>query len=184
MNLVAISGSLRPESLNTMLLHSLREFLPTGTSYTVINSLAELPFYDQSLESEPPSSVLALRSQAEQADAVIIASPEYNYSYTGLLKNALEWLSRPVGSGALEHKTVALLGASPGIYGTIRSQAHLRQVLHGTNSLVLRRPEIYINEAPKKFDQAGKLIDPIARSLVEQMITNLHSHLDENFEAA
>ena len=182
--ILAISGSLRPESLNTMLLRALGEFVPSTIRYEVVSDISALPFYDQRLEVDPPSSVLDLRSKVHEAHALILASPEYNYSYSGLLKNALEWLSRPVGSAVLEHKPVAILGAAPGLYGTVRAQAHLRQVLHGTNSVVLRRPEVYVNEASKKFDDTGKLIDPTARSLVEQLIYNLLSHLPENFEAA
>jgi chromate reductase len=171
--LIGISGSLREGSYNTLLLRSLEEFMPADVKFEVIETLSLLPFYNPDLEADLPEVARNLRDEVRDADGLIIASPEYNYSFTAVLKNAIEWLTRPPADSALEAKPVALVGAAPGLYGTVRGQGQLRQVLHGANALVISRPEVYVNEVAKKFDGHGTLTDPIARELSGALVTNL-----------
>lgn len=170
---VGLSGSARDGSYNTQLLEALRELLPEGVNYVVRGDLAQLPFYNQDLELDPPAAVLELRELVSKADGVIVASPEYNGSFTAVIKNAIEWLSRPYGIGALEQKPVAILGASPGAFGTIRAQTHLRSVFHSTNSAVVAKPEVFVTTAHLKFDDKGLLNDPVTRDLTTQLIEGL-----------
>ncbi|MHB8191186.1 MAG: NADPH-dependent FMN reductase [Ferrimicrobium sp.] len=177
--IVGLSGSVRERSWNTLLLRSIGVLLPDGVDYEVIDTLGDLPFYDEALDLDgPPSAVLTLRNRVREAYGVVIASPEYNYSYSAVIKNAIDWLSRPQGMSVLQQKPVALVGASPGLFGTLRAQAHLRQVLHGTNSLVITRPEVFVSEAAKRFDDEGVLVDPTALSLSSQLLSALLADAD------
>jgi chromate reductase len=173
MHFVGLSGSFRRGSWNTMLLRTVGQWLPDGATYEVFDRLDRIPFYAEELEAHPPQSAAQLRAAVARADGILIASPEYNHSYTPVIKNAIDWCSRPVGRGALIGKPVALLGAAPGLFGTVRAQSHLRQVLHGTNSVVLARPEVFVNEAERRFDTEGRLIDPVSSALVAELVEGL-----------
>lgn len=173
MQLVGLSGSFRPGSWNTRALESIRDLLPESVAYEVFDRLDQVPFYAEELERDLPATAARLRTAVAEADGVIIATPEYNHSYTPVIKNAIDWLSRPFGRGALIGKPVAVLGVAPGLFGTVRAQAHLRQVLHGTNSVVLARPEVFINEAERRFDASGRLVDPTASALVAELVDGL-----------
>jgi len=174
MEIVALSGSQRPGSLNTRLLAGVGALVPPSASYRVLSGLERLPFYDPAMEEAPPAVAVALREAVGAADAVLIASPELNHSFSALIKNAIEWLSRPtVELAALTDKPVALLGAAPGRFGTVRAQAHLRQVLWAAGAVVLARPEVFVTEAETKLGERGEVLDPVARELIVEVLDNL-----------
>ena len=177
--IVGMSGSTTKKSYNTALLRAFGDQLPSGINFHLIQGLELLPFYSPDLDGpQIPDSAKELRDLVSSADALVISSPEYNYSYTSLIKNALDWLSRPYGNHALVNKPVALLGASQGLLGAIRAQLHLRDVLHATESDVIVRPEIFVTQAASKFDENMMLIDPSTRLLLDQMVTAVVTHVD------
>lgn len=135
--------------------------------------MSDIPLYNQDTEQPLPKPVEELKGKVRAADAILIASPEYNYSMTGVLKNALDWGSRPYGENAWNNKPVALMGASAGMQGTSRAQYHLRQVFVYLNMHPLNQPELMIGSAQDKFDQQGKLIDPKVRQRVADLLVAL-----------
>jgi chromate reductase len=130
-----------------------------------IRDIAGLPFYNQDVEEEPhlPESVAQLRDAVRAADALLIATPEYNYGVPGVLKNAIDWLSRPPRQSALNGKPAAIMGAAPGMAGTARAQSQLRQAFVFTNTYAMLQPEVLISRAHEKFDGSGRLSDDAAR---------------------
>jgi chromate reductase len=165
MHILGISGSLREGSLNTAALRACATLLPDGVTFSLAN-LSDVPLYNEDIRVQGlPPSVQQLREQINAADAIVIATPEYNYSFPGVLKNAIDWASRPPDQ-PFDGKPVALMGATPGGLGTSRAQYQLRQVFIYLNSPMLNRPEVMISAAPSKFDADGKLIDePTAENL-------------------
>ena len=158
MHILGISGSLRQGSLNTAALRACASLLPEGVALSLAD-LSEVPLYNEDIRAQGlPSSVQQLREQIKAADAILIATPEYNYSFPGVLKNAIDWASRPPDQ-PFDGKPIALMGATPGGLGTSRAQYHLRQVFIYLNGHVLNRPEVMISAAPTKFDNDGKLTD-------------------------
>src|SRR5436305_11284228 len=129
MRILAVSGSLRESSYNTSLLRAALEGAPDGIELELWEGLAELPLYDEDLEADAPESVHRLREAWAAADAILFATPEYNGSIPGGLKNAIDWASRPKGAAALTNKTVAVVGASTGQFGALWAQQDLRRVL-------------------------------------------------------
>lgn len=156
---VGLSGSLRRASLNTALLRAAAAEAPVGMAVEVV-TLHGVPLYDGDLEVAEgvPPAVQALAETIAAADAVLIASPEYNYSLPGVLKNALDWVSR-VPNKALAGKPVAITGASPGRWGTARMQYQLRHALLFSDARVLNKPELMVSQAGSLFDDAGVLVD-------------------------
>jgi len=130
MKVLAISGSLRRDSYNTKLLRAAEELLPPAVDFVLYEGLKGVPPYDQEDDVEPaPPAVAALRRAVADADAILFATPEYNSSIPGVLKNALDWVSRPVATNSLRNKPVAVVGASTGAFGAVWAQAELRKVL-------------------------------------------------------
>jgi chromate reductase len=171
-NVVGISGSLRKGSHNTALLRAAAELMPEGMSLEILD-LASIPMYNGDLDGPTkPDAVTRIRERLAAADALIIASPEYNYSIPGVLKNALDWASRGSDS-PLNGKPVALMGASPGSMGTVRMQMHLRQVLTFNNMFPLNKPEVYIAQSHTKFDNQGTLTDEKSRDLIRRQMSML-----------
>ena len=170
MHILGISGSLRQASLNTAALRSCATLLPDGVTFSLAD-LSDVPLYNEDLRVQGlPSSVQQLREQISTADAIVIATPEYNYSFPGVLKNAIDWASRPPDQ-PFDGKPIALMGATPGGLGTSRAQYQLRQVFIYLDSRVLNRPEVMISAAPSKFDADGKLIDePTAENLRKLLV--------------
>lgn len=158
MKIVGISGSIRANSFNSKLLRNAEGLLAPSHTLEIIN-LRDIPMYDADLEAAGlPESVARAKALIESADGVLFASPEYNYTYSGVLKNALDWFSRgPVRP--LMEKPVAVIGASTGNFGAVRSQTALRQLLHGMGAHVLPKPELLVGQAASKFDENGTLID-------------------------
>jgi chromate reductase len=161
MRILAVSGSLRADSFNTSLLRAAAEAAPEGVEVELFDpaGLAALPLYDQDLDSDDvPQSVERLRSAWASADAILFATPEYNGSVPGGLKNAVDWASRPRLEAALMNKTVAVVGASTGQFGAMWAQADLRKVL-GTAGARVVGDELPVTHAHEKFDSSGRLLD-------------------------
>ncbi len=172
MHLLGISGSLRKNSLNTAALHACQDLLPAGVTLSLFD-IAAIPLYNEDVREQGfPPAVQQFREQIAAADALIFATPEYNYSIPGVLKNAIDWASRPPEQ-PFENKPIALIGATPGGFGTSRSQYHLRQVFIYLNGLLLNRPEVMISSAPSKFDAQGQLIDPATAEQLRKMLLAL-----------
>jgi chromate reductase, NAD(P)H dehydrogenase (quinone) len=173
-SLLGISGSTRKASLNRALLVAVGELLPEGTTFTLYDSIEQLPIFNSDLQE--PTAVLALKSAIAGADGVVFAVPEYNYSIPGGLKNALDWVSRPPATSPLRGKPVGLVGAATGMSGTIRAQNHMRQMLVYSDSPVMNQPEVLIPRAQERFVN-GKLTDESTRQLVERFATALVTHI-------
>ena len=161
MNLVGICGSTRTKSLNRALLRAVAETLPSGTTMHILDQPLQLPIFNSDLP-EPPE-VGALKQAIASSDGVVFAVPEYNYSIPGGLKNALDWVSRPPAHSPLRGKAVALCGAASGMSGTIRAQAHMRDMLVYSDTFVLAQPEVLIPRAQDRFDGEGRLHDETTR---------------------
>jgi len=172
MHILGISGSLRQGSLNTAALRACASLLPEGVTLSLAD-LSEVPLYNEDIRTQGlPSSVQQLREQIKAADAILIATPEYNYSFPGVLKNAIDWASRPPDQ-PFDGKPIALMGATPGGLGTSRAQYHLRQVFIYLNGHVLNRPEVMISAAPTKFDNDGKLTDESTAENLRKLLAAL-----------
>jgi chromate reductase len=157
-NVLGISGSLRKGSLNLKALKAAGGLLPAGCAFQIAD-ISGVPVYDNDVYDKGfPPAVETLRAQVSAADALLIATPEYNYSIPGVLKNAIDWVSRPPDQ-PFAGKPVALLGASPGGSGTMRAQYHLRQVFVFLDMKPVNKPEVFIPGAAGKFDEAGALTD-------------------------
>mgnify|MGYP000172587320 CR=1 FL=1 len=170
--ILAISGSLRKGSYNNGLLEAARELAPKNCDFEIF-SLKEIPIYNQDEENPLPPSVAALKAKIKEADSILIATPEYNYSFSGVLKNAIDWSSRPYGDNSWNNKKVGLMGASMGLQGTSRAQYHLRQVFLCLNIHVLNKPEILISAAHEKFDKTGNLLDPKTKEKILELLSAL-----------
>ena len=170
--ILGIAGSLRKESYNKALLRAALAQVPSGTTMQIFD-LAVLPLFNQDLEAQSNDNVKAFKDAIRDADAVLIASPEYNYSIPGVLKNALDVGSRPYGDNAWNGKPVALMGGSIGMLGTARAQYHLRQVFVCLNMHPLNQPEVMIPFVQEKIDAAGNLTDEKARAMIGQLVENL-----------
>ena len=170
-HVLGFSGSLRKASYNTALLRAAGDLVPEGMSLEIFD-IAPIPLYNQDLESALPPSVQEFKARIAAADAILIATPEYNYSVPGVLKNAIDWASRPPDR-PLNNKPGAMMGASSGLFGTVRAQHHLRQILQHTNVLALNKPEVYVPQAQNKFDSNGQLTDEITRGFVKDLLVAL-----------
>lgn len=174
LHFVTLLGSLRKGSLNGIVARTLPELAPEGVTITSLGSVGEFPHYDQDVQEQRfPAPVLDMAEQIRAADGLIIVTPEYNYSMPGVLKNALDWLSR-VTSQPLARKPVALQTVSPGAIGGARAQYHLRQSLVFLDAFVLNRPEVMIGQAMSKFDtDRMALTDQPTRAYLTRQITAL-----------
>jgi len=170
LSILGIAGSLRAGSFNRSLLAACRELAPAGMEIAPWERVGEIPLYDADLEARGvPEPVEALKSAMRAADGILIATPEYNHSIPGVLKNAIDWASRPAGKPAYGGKPVALLGATPGRGGTIRGQLAVRQALD-TYVHILPRPEVFVSQAGEKFDPSGRLTDEPTRRVVAGLL--------------
>jgi chromate reductase, NAD(P)H dehydrogenase (quinone) len=167
MRVLGISGSLRRDSHNTTLLYAARElFEAEGAELVIYDGLKDVPPYDEDDDGDDaPAAVAQLRDAVAGADAVFFATPEYNSSIPGQLKNAIDWLSRPIATNPLRNKPVAVVGASTGMFGAVWAQAELQKVLGATGARVAEG-EVAVGHAQTRFDEDGRLNDP---NLVEQV---------------
>jgi len=175
MRVLGISGSLRRGSHNTSLLRAAAELLPDGVELELWDGLKAVPPYDEDDDVEPaPAAVTELRDAIAGADAILIATPEYNHSVPGQLKNAIDWASRPLATNPLRNMPVAVVGASMGAFGAVWAQAELRKVLAATGARVVEG-EVAVGHAHEKFDADGRLTDETLRDtlgeLVEALVT-------------
>jgi chromate reductase, NAD(P)H dehydrogenase (quinone) len=171
--ILGICGSMRRTSYNAGLLRAAADLLPDGVELAFC-SIAGLPmFNDDLLQVGPPESVLELKASIAISDALLFATPEYNYSLPGVLKNAIDWASRPVATSPLSGKPVGMMGASTGPFGTVRAQLHLRQVCVFTNMLPLNKPELMVARAAEKFDSEGNLNDTATRARLRDLLAAL-----------
>ena len=174
MKILGIPGSLRKESFNRMALRAAATLLPPNTRLEVFE-LDNIPIYNQDQDKNMPARVLEFKKAIRDADAILISTPEYNYSIPGPLKNAIDWASRPYGESAWKGKPVAVMGASSGAYGTARSQLHLRQCFVTLDMPQVMQPEVLIGDAAKKFNASGELKDDAACKLIGKLIERLVS---------
>ena len=163
-SLLGISGSVRKASTNRSLLVAVGELLPEGSTLEIHDGLERLPIF--SSDHADTHEVAALKLAIQTADGIVFAVPEYNYSIPGGLKNALDWVSRPPASSPLRGKPCGLVGAATGMSGTIRAQAHMRQILVYSDSPCLAQPEVLIPRAHERFDADGRLMDESTRQLL------------------
>jgi chromate reductase, NAD(P)H dehydrogenase (quinone) len=167
---LALSGSLRTGSFNTALLRAAGGLLPPGARLELHDSLAPVPPYSEDDDVEPvPGPVALLRGRVAAADALLVATPEYNGSVPGQLKNALDWASRPFPANALRDTPVAVVGASTGLFGAVWAQAELRKVLATAGAAVLDH-ELAVPDAPAAFDPQLRLTDPAVAAAFRELL--------------
>src|SRR5438128_4013616 len=173
MRVLAISGSLRRDSHNTRLLRVAAELLPPSAEVELFEGLKQVPPYDEDDDGDlAPHGARRLREAIAAADALLIATPEYNSSIPGQLKNALDWASRPVATNVLRNKPVAVIGASTGAFGAVWSQAELRKVLAATGARVAD-VEVAVGHAQERFDGEGRLTDAELRGQLHEVVNTL-----------
>jgi chromate reductase len=172
MRVLGISGSLRRGSHNLALLRAAAAHLPPNAEFEKFGDLALIPAYNEDLDSDAPLAVRSLRSAIAASDAVIIATPEYNSSVPGALKNALDWASRPFPDNCLRGKPLCVIGASTGLFGAVWAQAELRKILTTIGANVIDR-ELPIGQAHEAFDQQGRLHDPELDARLVEVVTAL-----------
>jgi chromate reductase, NAD(P)H dehydrogenase (quinone) len=170
---LGISGSLRLSSHNTSLLRAVAPLFSEDVDYELWDGLKAVPPYDEDDDVEQaPAAVTALREAIAGADAVLFATPEYNASVPGQLKNALDWVSRPLATNGLRNKPVAVVGASTGAFGAVWAQAELRKVLAATGARVVEA-EVAVGHAPTRFDEDGALVDSVVREQLAEVADQL-----------
>lgn len=174
MNIIAISGSLRKTSSNTALLRAFQSLAPEDMHIEIVE-IGTLPLYDQDDEAAYPAVAQALKDKVGAADGIIIATPEYNRSIPGVLKNAIDWLSRPYGKNSFAKKPVLVAGVSSGKIGAALAQAHLRQVLLYLDADVIGQPELYLGPAKELFDAEGNLMNDSTKELLGKALETLKS---------
>lgn len=177
--LLGICGSLRQASLNRALLRAVAETLPEGVAMELLPASAlDLPIFNS--DHGEPESVMSLKAAIAAADGVVFAVPEYNYSIPGGLKNALDWVSRPPPKSPLRGKPVALVGAASGMSGTIRAQAHMRNILVYSDAPCMLQPEVLIPRAHERFDAEGRLTDASTREFLGKFGEQLAAFVRHN----
>jgi chromate reductase, NAD(P)H dehydrogenase (quinone) len=169
--ILAISGSLRRDSSNTRLLRAAAEEAPAGFEVVLWEGLKEIPLYDADDDVVPgPPAVESFKAAVRDADAVLIATPEYNFSVPGGLKNAIDWASRPIATNVFRNKPVAVIGASAGVFGAVWAQAELRKIVGQAMGAKVADIEIAVGRAGDKFDADGKLIDDEVRTELREAL--------------
>jgi chromate reductase, NAD(P)H dehydrogenase (quinone) len=170
-HILGIAGSLRRESYNRAALRAATELVPEGASLETFE-LDGIPVFNQDEDRNPPSKVVEFKRRIREADGVLFVTPEYNYSVPGVLKNAIDWASRPYGDNAWNGKPAAIMGASPGAIGTARAQYHLRQILVFLNMFPINQPEVMIANAAARFDKGGNLTDEATKDFIRNLLVN------------
>lgn len=170
--ILGIAGSLRKGSFNQGALRAAAELAPEGASIEIFH-LDGIPGFNQDEEQNPPEKVAELKRKIREADAILFVTPEYNYSVPGVLKNAIDWASRPYGDSAWNGKPAAIMGASVGGIATARAQYHLRQMMVFLNMFPVNQPEVMIGNAGEKFDEQGNLTDETTKNFIRKLLENL-----------
>lgn len=172
LNILGLAGSLRKGSYNRSLLRAAAELMPEGAKLEVFD-LEGIPPFNQDLEGSMPDKVKELKVRIKAADAILIATPEHNYSVPGVLKNAIDWASRPSGDNSWLGKPAAIMSASTGMLGGSRAQYHLRQIFVYLDMHPVNKPEVMVTFAPQKFDESGKLTDEKAKEVIKLLLKAL-----------
>ena len=170
--ILGIAGSLRRGSYNRGTLKAAAELAPEGATIEIFE-LDGIPGFNQDEEQNPPEKVAELKRKIREADAILFVTPEYNYSVPGVLKNAIDWASRPYGDSAWNGKPAAIMGASIGAIATARAQYHLRQMMVFLNMFPVNQPEVMIGNCSDKFDEQGNLTDETSKDFIRQLLENL-----------
>ena len=170
--ILGIAGSLRRESYNRAALRAATQLVPKDATIDIFE-LDGIPGFNQDEEQNPPAKVVELKRRIREADAILIVTPEYNYSVPGVLKNAIDWASRPYGDSAWNGKPVAIMGATVGSIGTARAQYHLRQMFVFLNMFPINQPEVMIGNASERFDAEGNLTDDTTKDLIRKLLQSL-----------
>src|SRR5215472_14221021 len=170
--ILGISGGNRKGSYNTALIEAARELLPENATLEIAD-VPTLPVYSQDIERAPPSEVLRLKEKVKAADAILIATPEHNYSIPAVLKNIIEWVARPPGNNSWSGKPAAIVSASSGVRGGVRAQMHLRAIMVDLNMYPINIPQLYVGNASARFDEKLRLADPEMRGIYEKLLRAL-----------
>jgi chromate reductase len=170
-HILGFAGSLRKNSYNRAGLKIAQQLVPEGAELEIV-TLDEIPPFNQDYENDEPAAVRFFKEKIHHADSLLVVTPEYNYSIPGVLKNAIDWASRPTGTSVLEGKPAAIMGIG-GRFGTVRAQQHLRQVFHYLNMPVLLKPEVHVMAAWEKFDDDGNLTDDKTREQIQALVEAL-----------
>jgi chromate reductase len=170
--ILGFAGSLRNGSYNRALLRAAIELAPEQATIEPFD-LSDIPPFNADTEQKPAPAVVDFKARIKAADAILIVTPEYNFSIPGVLKNAIDWASRPHDDNSLEGKPVALMSASTGMLGGARAQYHLRQTFVFLNMFPINRPEVIVTFARQKFDSEGRLLDEKAKELIVQLLQAL-----------
>ncbi|HEV3469642.1 MAG TPA: NAD(P)H-dependent oxidoreductase [Pyrinomonadaceae bacterium] len=170
--ILGIAGSLRRQSYNRAALRAAVELAPEGATLDIFE-IDGLPGFSEDDEQNPPAKVAELKRRIRESDAILFVTPEYNYSIPGVLKNAIDWASRPYGDSAWDGKPAAIMGASIGTVGTARAQYHLRQVMVFLNMFPVNQPEVMIAKASERFDADGNLTDEATKEYIRRLLQSL-----------
>ena len=170
--ILGFAGSLRKNSYNKALLRAAAELVPEDAELEIFD-LEGIPLFNQDLETQIPEKVKEFKVKIKAADAILIVTPEYNSSFPGVLKNAIDWASRPYGDNSFEGKPVAVMSASVGMLGGVRAQYHLRQTFVFLNMYPVNKPEVIVTFAPQKIDENGRLTDETTKNLIKELLENL-----------
>jgi len=171
-SILGFAGSLRRRSYNKALLRAASELLPKNAGLEIFD-LEGIPPFNQDFEKRIPRRAKEFKAKIRAADAILIATPEYNYSVPGVLKNAIDWASRPYADNSFEGKPVAIMSASTGMLEGARAQYHLRQTLAALNMHPVNRPEVIVISASDKISEEGRVEDRTTRKLVKELLKNL-----------
>lgn len=171
-HILGIAGSLRRESYNRAALRAATQLVPEGATIETFE-LDGIPGFNQDEEQSPPPKVAEFKRLIRDVDAILFVTPEYNYSVPGVLKNAIDWASRPYGDSAWNGKPAAIMGASIGTIGTARAQYHLRQMMVFLNMFPINQPEVMIGNASQRFDADGNLTDNETKEFIRQLLLSL-----------
>jgi chromate reductase, NAD(P)H dehydrogenase (quinone) len=172
LTILGISGSGRKRSYNTALLEAAKQLVPQNATLEIID-VSRLPLYNQDLEHDMPEVVKELKKKIRGADAILIATPEHNYSITAVLKNAIEWGNRPTRDASWNGKPAAIISASTGLRGGVRAQLHLRQIMIDLNMYPINRPLLLVANAKDKFNEDLKLTDEETRQTLRDVLSSL-----------
>ncbi|MCX8110937.1 MAG: NAD(P)H-dependent oxidoreductase [Syntrophorhabdaceae bacterium] len=171
-NILGFAGSLRKDSFNKILLKTAKELAPENCELEIFD-LEGIPPFNQDLEADPPLKVKEFKEKIRSSHGILIVTPEYNYSIPGVLKNAIDWASRPYGDNAFFGKPGAIMGCSIGMLGTARAQYHLRQVCVFLNIMLLNQPEVMVPFVDKKIDENKKITDDATLTKIKELMETL-----------
>ncbi|MEM0201072.1 MAG: NAD(P)H-dependent oxidoreductase [Candidatus Micrarchaeaceae archaeon] len=173
--ILGIVGSLRKGSFNMALMHYAKS-IPLKDAEIEIADISEIPIFNQDLESQVPESVKNFKQKIKQSNAILISTPEYNYSIPGVLKNAIDWASRPYGDNSFDNKIVGIMSGSGGYIGGARAQYHLRQIFVFLNMHPVNKPEVIVPMIHEKIDENGVLTDENTKKKIEELVKTLINH--------